>query len=81
MPNPDKSTRRLGSMIGAAVAAALIALPLAQAAAQTVPVQNIDEPGRNPYKETVQGGFHNFAGFQLAFKMSSRPIRAAPSST
>jgi hypothetical protein len=32
--------------------AALIVLPLAQAAAQTaVPVQNIDEPGRNPYQE------------------------------
>src|SRR5690242_9349532 len=69
MPNRDKSTRRLGSIIGATVAAALIALPLAQAAAQTVPVQNIDEPGRNPYQETVQGGFHNFAGFQISFKV------------
>src|ERR1041384_3048962 len=64
MPNPDKSTRRLGSVIGATVTAALIALPLTQAAAQTVPVQNIDEPRRNPYQQTVQGGFHNFAGFQ-----------------
>jgi len=69
MPNPDKSTRRLGSVIGATVTAALIALPLTQAAAQTVPVQNIDEPGRNPYQQTVQGGFHNFAGFQLAFNV------------
>jgi len=69
MPNRDKCTRRLGSIIGATVAAALIALPLAQAAAQTVPVQNIDEPGRNPYQETVQGGFHNFAGFQVSFKV------------
>ena len=70
MPNLDKSTHRLGSMIGAAVTAALIALPLAQAAGQTaVPVQNIDEPGRNPYQETVQGNFHNFAGFQVSFKV------------
>ena len=70
MPNPDKSTRRLGSIIGATVAAALIALPLAQAAAQTaLPVQNIDQPGRNPYQETVQGGFHNFAGFQVSLKV------------
>jgi hypothetical protein len=69
MPNPDKSTRRLGSIIGAGVVAALIALPLAQAAAQTVSVQNIDEPGRNPYQQTVQGSFHNFAGFQLAFNV------------
>jgi hypothetical protein len=52
------------------VAAALIALPLAQAAAQTTaPVLNIDEPGRNPYQETLQGGFHNFAGFQVSFKV------------
>ena len=51
------------------IAAALVVLPLAQVAGQTAPVQNIDEPGRNPYQETVQGGFHNFAGFQVSFKV------------
>jgi hypothetical protein len=61
------SRHRRGCTLGAAVAAALIALPLAQTAAQTVLVQNIDEPGRNPYQETVQGGFHNSAGFQISF--------------
>jgi hypothetical protein len=60
----SKSSRHW--MLGAV--GALIALPLAQAAAQTI-VQNIDEPGRNPYQETVQGGFHNFAGFQVSFSV------------
>jgi hypothetical protein len=47
MPSLENRTHRPACII----AAALIALPLAQAAAQTLPVQNIDEPGRNPYQE------------------------------
>lgn len=52
MSNSENNTDRCGFMFGTAITAVLIALPLAQSAAQTaVPVQNIDEPGRNPYQE------------------------------
>lgn len=52
MADEPKIQKRCGWTLDAAAMAALIVLPLAQAAAQTaVPVQNIDEPGRNPYQE------------------------------